>query len=350
MQNVWYNIMRGYLKIGLFFLHKNITVLGKENIPKKGAILFIGNHQNALIDAILIPTTTKRNIHFLTRASAFTNKLVSDFLKSLNMIPVYRIRDGVNTIEKNLKVFEQCFEILKDEKAIEIFAEGAHHLKRQVMPLKKGFARIVLGTLQKYPDLEIQIVPVGLNYDSHLNFPSSVSVYYGKPIVANNFIDVENPGTRFSEILNEVSSALKKLTLHIEDTANYDKIIAELNAHKVDYTKPLEAYKLLEKIETNSIKPMPKKRKINWFTPIHLLAKLNSLFPLLIWRKLKSTIKDLVFTNTFRFALIVTIFPLFYLIQTGIVYYFFNLKYAIIYLVSCIVLGVISKKTMNVSL
>jgi len=342
--------MRGYLKVGLFFLHKKITILGKENTPKKGAILFVGNHQNALIDAILIATTTHRNIHFLTRASAFANKPVSAFLKSLNMIPVYRIRDGVSTIEKNLKIFEQCFEILNDKKAIEIFAEGAHHLKRQVLPLKKGFARIILGTLKKYPNLEIQIVPIGINYDSHLNFPSSVSIYYGKPILANSFIDVENPDMRFSKIINEVSSALKKLTLHIEDSTNYDKIIAELKTHEVDYTKPLEAYKLLEKIESNSLKPTPKKQYINWFTPIHLLTKLNSIFPLLIWWKLKSTIKDLVFTNTYRFALIATLFPLFYLIQTGIVYYFFNLKYAMIYLLSCIVLGVISTKTMKVSL
>lgn len=342
--------MRGYLKIGLFFLHKKITVLGKENIPKKGAMLFVANHQNALIDAILIPTTTHRNIHFLTRASAFANKPVSAFLKSLNMIPVYRIRDGINKIEKNLKVFEQCFEILNDEKAIEVFAEGAHHLKRQVLPLKKGFARIILGTLKKYPNLEIQIVPIGINYDSHLNFPSSVSIQYGKPFLANNFIDIENPDVRFSKIINKASSELKKLTLHIEDSANYDKIIAELKAHQVDYTKPLEAYKLLEKIESNSLKSAPKKQSINWFAPIHLLTKLNSIFPLLIWWKLKPAIKDLVFTNTYRFALIVTLFPLFYLIQTGIVYYFFNLKYALIYLVSCIMLGVISSKTMKVSL
>ncbi|PHS53788.1 MAG: hypothetical protein COB01_03450 [Lutibacter sp.] len=57
--------MRAYIKIGLFFLHKNISVYGQENIPKKGAVLFIGNHQNALIDAILIPTSAKRNIYFL---------------------------------------------------------------------------------------------------------------------------------------------------------------------------------------------------------------------------------------------------------------------------------------------
>ncbi len=349
MKHLWYNIIRFYVKIGLFFLHKKIIISGEDNIPEEGAVLFVGNHQNALIDAILIPTTTKRNIHFLTRASAFKNKIADKILRSLNMIPVYRIRDGINTVEKNTLIFKQCFEILKNEGAIEIFAEGNHHLERRIFPLKKGFARIVLGTLQKYPDIKIQIVPIGINYDSHLNFPSSVSIYYGKPILANTLINIENPDVRFSNIINEVSSALKKLTVHIEDKENYDEIITKLNALKVDYTKPFEVNEIIKNIDKSSI-ATAKKKQINWFTPIHLLAKLNSIFPLLIWKYLKSTIKDPVFTNTFRFALILTVFPIFYLIQTCIIYYFFNLKYALIYLIGSIVLGVISKKTMIVNL
>ena len=340
--------MRVYIKIGLFFLHKRITVVGKEHIPKKGATLFIGNHQNALIDAILIPATTKREIHFLARASAFKKKLISDFLSSLNMIPVYRIRDGISTIEKNTAVFEKCIEILKNEGAVEIFAEGEHHLKRRIIPLKKGFARIILGTLQKYPDLEIKIVPVGLNYDSHLSFPSSVSIHYGKPILVNNFIDRKNSDKRFSKIMNEVSSALKKLTLHIEDETNYNEIITKLNALEVDYTNPIEANEIVENLKTTSTKK-PIKKYFNWFALIHLIAKLNSIFPLIIWRYLKSTINEVIFINTFRFAAIATLFPLFYLIQTGIMYYFFNLKYALLYLISCIVLGIISTKTMTVN-
>lgn len=341
--------MRVYVKIGLFFLMKKITVFGKQNIPQKGAVLFIGNHQNALIDGVLIPTTTNRNIHFLSRASAFKNKLVSKFLISLNMIPVYRLRDGIKTIEKNTEVFEQCVELLHQEKAIEIFAEGEHHLKRRVLPFKKGFARIILGTLQKYPSLKIQIVPVGINYDSHLNFPSSVSIYFGKPILANDFIDVEKPDLRFTKIMNEVSTALKKLTLHIESSTNYDEIITKLNALKVDYTNPVEATKLIEAIELIPSKLQVKKRKINWLTPIHLLAKLNSIFPLLIWYYLKSTIKDNIFKNTFRFAVIATLFPLLYLIQTAVIYYFFNLKYALLYLLGCIILGIITTKTTTVN-
>ncbi|MBT8317512.1 MAG: acyltransferase [Lutibacter sp.] len=322
--------------------------MGKENIPKDGPILFIANHQNALIDAILIPTTTKREIHFLTRASAFTTNLISKFLKSLNMIPVYRIRDGFNTIEKNVSVFEQCFDILKNEGAVEIFAEGAHHLKRQIMPLKKGFARIILGTLQKYPHLNIQIVPIGINYDSHLNFPSSVSIHYGQPILANNFVNTENPDLRFTAIINEVTIALKNLTLHIKDDANYDETISKLNSANVDFTNPIEAAELLQNINSIS-ETKPTKSSVNWFFPIHLITKLNSILPLLIWLYLKSKISDIVFTNTYRFALILTVFPLFYIIQTLIIYYFYNSYYALIYLGISILLGIISTKTMSIN-
>jgi len=341
--------MRLYIKVGLFFLHKKITVFGEENIPKKGAVIFIGNHQNALIDAILIPTTVKRNIHFLARAAAFKNAPVSKFLSSLNMIPVYRIRDGIKTIGKNLEVFDKCVELLHQEQAIEIFAEGEHHLKRKVLPFKKGFARIISIALQKYPTLKIQIVPVGINYDSRLKYPASVSLHYGKPILASNFISVENPDLRFSKIINEVSSSLKKLTIHIEDTANYNAILTKLNALEVDFTNPTVTNKLIKNIEATPINPDVKTKKINWFAPIHFSTKLNSLLPLLIWKYLKPKINDIIFTNTYRFALITTLFPLFYLIQTAVVYYFFNVKFSLIYLASSILLGIITTKTMTIN-
>jgi 1-acyl-sn-glycerol-3-phosphate acyltransferase len=326
-----------------------MSVYGKENIPKKGAVIFIGNHQNALIDAIVVPTTNNRSIHFLTRASAFKIGLVDQILRSLNMIPVYRVRDGVRTIEKNFVVFEQCIEILEQEKAIQIFSEGEHHLDRRVQSLKKGFARIILGTLQKYPGLPIYIVPIGINYDSHLNFPSSTSIYYGKPILANQFIDIKKPDLKFTEITNQVSIALKNLTLHVDDSANYDEIIMKLEKIGVDYLNPFEANKMVENIDSMPSSALAKKENFNWFTPIHLLAKLNSIFPLLIWSYIKPKIKDMVFTNTYRFALITTLFPLFYLIQAAIVYYFLNLKIAVIYLLCSILLGIISSKTMTVS-
>lgn len=341
--------MRIYIRTGLYFSHKKITVFGTENIPQKGALLFIPNHQNALVDAILIPTTNPRNIHFLTRAAVFKNDKIAKLLSTLNMLPVYRIRDGISTVENNLAIFEKCFKFLKNGKAIEIFAEGEHHLDRRILPLKKGFARIILGTLQKYPDLQIQIVPVGINFDSHLSFPSSVSIYYGKPINANKYINIEKPDLKFTEITKVVSKAMKELTLHVSDVNNYEAIIEKLEANNIDYLNPIEANEMLKNIDKLPNKLKNESKKTNWFAPIHFIAKLNSIFPLLIWKKLKGGISDELFMNTFRFGLITTLFPIFYTLQAALIYYFFNIKYALIYVAFCILLGIISKKTMTIA-
>ena len=335
------------MNIGLFFLLKKIKISGTENIPKKGAVLFMGNHQNALIDAIIIPTTNKRIIHFLARASAFKNKTVDTFLRSLKMIPIYRLRDGVDIIEKNKPIFEQCHDILQKEGAIEIFPEGEHHLSRKIIPLKKGFARIILGTLQKYPDVQIQIVPVGINFDSHLNYPSSCSIYYGETILANDFIDPENPDFSFGPIKKKVKSSLAKLTLDVDSSHPYDETIEKLNTYGVDYLNPSEANELVTTLSKQSLKDIStrKKQRVNWFLPLQILTKLNSIFPLLIWRYLKGGIKEIIFTNTFRFAVILTLFPIFYLIQMAIIGAIFGVQYALYYLLATVLLGIISTKT-----
>jgi len=337
--------MKIYVKTGLFFLIKKISVFGKENIPNDGAIIFMGNHQNALIDAILIPTTTTRTVHFLARASAFKNNVANKILRTLNMIPIYRMRDGVHQMGKNFEVFEQCIKILEQKKVIQIFPEGEHHLERKVLPFKKGFARIIEGSLKKNPNLEIKIVPVGLNYDSHLNFPCSASIYYGKPILANSFFDFDKNRLNYAKIIQVTSNELKKLTLHIDNHLDYNKTIKKLENNHVDYLNPFDANKMVENIEQLPNITPSKKSNLNWLLPIQLIAKLNSIFPLLIWKYLKSNIKEAIFSHTFRFAVIATLFPLFYLLQAIIVYYFFNFKYALIYLLISIALGLITTKT-----
>lgn len=346
IKHIWYHIVKVWVSIGMFFLLKKKKVYGTENIPKKGPILLIGNHQNALVDALLIPITTSRKIHFLARAAVFKKSLVNKILRSLNMLPAYRLRDGFRNMDKNYEVFNKCVEVLHNNGAVEIFAEGEHHLNRRIIPLKKGFARIILSTLQKYPNTQIQIVPVGLNYDSRLNYPSSVSIIYGKPILANPYFDIDNPDITFSEIIDVVTEALKKLTLHIEDQENYDSIIEKLENAGVDYLNPVEANEMAKNID--SLKPLNQLNKTNWFLPIQLITKVNSFIPLFIWGKLKKRISDIIFTNTFRFALIAVLFPLVYFIQSVIIYYFFGKQIAIIYLLASMLLGAITTKTMKV--
>ena len=96
------------------------------------------------------------------------------------MLPVYRIRDGKDSIAKNQEIFEACYEIFAKGESVLIFPEGNHGLPRRVRPLSKGFTRIAYGFLDKYPDRALYIVPIGLNYTNILRPFRDVSLYYGK--------------------------------------------------------------------------------------------------------------------------------------------------------------------------
>ncbi|MDZ7613592.1 MAG: hypothetical protein U5K51_07775 [Flavobacteriaceae bacterium] len=80
-----------------------------------------------------------------------------------------------------------AYEQLNKKLALLIFAEGSHSLQRKVRPLSKGFTRVVFGALEKNPELEIDIIPVGINYTEPTRFGSSVAIFYGKPINANTY-------------------------------------------------------------------------------------------------------------------------------------------------------------------
>lgn len=344
MKQLWIHLVKSYIRLGLFFYYKKIIVIGKENIPKKGAVLFVSNHQNALIDPLIIGTTNGRNTHFLTRAGVFKKKLIIRFFDSVQMIPIYRVRDGWNTLPKNISIINKCISLLNKENAILIFPEGGHDLARRIRGLSKGFTRIVFGTFEKYPNLDIQIIPVGLNYDSILNHPASCSVYYGKPIDAKKYWQADDVFTSTNKIKEVVRNEMKSLTTHIEDLENYDETLDKLISLEADFLDPIITNKtILNLDERTTFKTV--KKEVSKKSIFYYLFILNSIIPWMLWRKIKPKIKELEFTSTFRFAFGITLFPTFYVIQSFLISIIFAPNYAYYYLLVCIILGLVASKS-----
>ena len=339
---ILYQFFKNYMRIALYFFYKNILVYGKENIPKNGAVLFVSNHKNALIDPLIITVNTKRKLYFLSRASAFKIKPIAWFLSNLNMIPIYRIRDGKNTISKNEIVFKKCYDILNKNKSILIFPEGTHEIKRMVTPLKKGFARIVIGTLEKYPNLQLQILPIGLNYTDATLFGESTSIYYGKPILANDFIDKNNPTISIENLVTVVNEKLKGLTTNIKSEV-YDSVINQLG--NIDYLNPKKVNAAVENLSNyQSDKTIKKEQSLLW-KGLKAIVSINSFIPLLIYKQFVSKIKEIEFVSTTKFGIGITAFPLFYILQSLVINHFFNLNFTIIYLLISILFVLILSKS-----
>jgi len=108
IQKIWFALVWSTIKIGLFFYTKKITLKGSTNLPKKGAVLFAVNHPNGLLDPLFVTTTNRRQNHFLVRAASFKNPLIKKVLESLYLMPIYRIRDGIQQLANNQEIFEKC--------------------------------------------------------------------------------------------------------------------------------------------------------------------------------------------------------------------------------------------------
>ena len=78
---------------------KKLKYQGNEKIPKNAGIIYAVNHQNAFLDPIIIAGQTNNPINFLARADIFKNKIADKLLRGCYMLPIFRQRDGVNTIE-----------------------------------------------------------------------------------------------------------------------------------------------------------------------------------------------------------------------------------------------------------
>lgn len=340
MKTLLYYLVKLYIKTGLYFYSKKIRVVGSENVPKKGAVLFLANHPNGLVDPLFIATNTSRRTFFLVRAAVFKNKVVAFLFDLIGMMPIYRIRDGIKELSKNDAIFNKCYDILGSKKSLLIFPEGSHNRKRTVRPLSKGFTRIVFGAIDKYPDLQIHLVPVGITYQNSSTYPCKIALHYGNAIVANDYYDKENINQSANQLKSNIQDALEKLCVHIP-TSEYEHTNNLLNKANVDFT---DVTNINQTIQDNSIPATKPKRKKNII--LLSLVIINSFIPYFLWKIASKKVDEIEFVDTFRFAMNIVLFPLFYVLQAFIIYKLTNnVNYAILYFISSIILVLLYTKT-----
>ncbi len=178
---------------------RSVVINKKEIINLEGPLLIAANHPNSFLDAIILATLFKHPIHSLARGDAFAGKLITRILNSFNMLPVYRVSEGVENLESNYNTFAACRQLFKKNGIILIFSEGRCVNEWHLRPLKKGTARLALSAWAS--GVPLKVLPLGINYNSfrkfgkilHLNFGNVITkqdftedIYSGKTIISFN--------------------------------------------------------------------------------------------------------------------------------------------------------------------
>lgn len=198
---------------------RRIDVVGVENVPAEGPVIFAGNHPNALMDGWLLTAKCGRwPLHFMANAKLWKYKLLVPLMNASGAVPVY-LRDEHGDDIDNSKAFDTLYEVIEAGNCMGIFPEGISHAESQLAKLKTGAARIALAVAER-GNTVVTIVPCGLNYIHRHRFRSQVLIEFGTPIVVDRIWAAEyrndDPGT-VRKLTDHLANALLNVTLNAPD-------------------------------------------------------------------------------------------------------------------------------------
>lgn len=225
--------------LGYFFLRKWIGwifsyayfrrfyVFGKRHLPEEGIpFMMVSNHQNGLLDAlaILFAMPLRYPVVFLARADIFKKKFTAKILAFCKIMPVYRQRDGRDSLGENAAIFDESAKLVGMGFPVTLFPEGRHQEGHFLGQIKKGFARIAFEAAERngYPE-NMVIVPVGNHYSDYFAKRAGLCVRFGEPIRLENYYSLykENPPKAMALLAQDVRRAIGNLMVDIPDPEHY---------------------------------------------------------------------------------------------------------------------------------
>ncbi len=319
----YYYPLKLYVLITCLLYFRKIRVIGLRNIPVKGAVIYAITHQNSLLDAYLSNGFSWRSPYYLTRADIYNNKYVDKLMRSIKTLPIYRVRDGDDSHKKNEQIFELTKGILSKGGVVAIFPEGSHSMTHKLRPLKKGIARMAfMADAAEDFNLNVQIIPIGINYESYFSTRGRTLVSIGKPIGVAKYKQtyLQDQNKAFRELLSELSSRMKSLILHIE-SKDYDQVYEDFEkqrVYKTNLQKQLKSDQALvysiehgEKFEDSS-----DKQHVFLRLPVNFLYGLRYVAGYIpksiVNRMVKKLVKDKNYIGAMGFTYSMIVYPVFY--------------------------------------
>ncbi len=327
-----------------------------ENIPPNQPVILAPNHQNALMDALVILNAIPQRTVFLARGDIFKNPKVAAILRFFRILPIFRIRDGYSELDKNEAIFQQSVETLQNGIPLCLMPEGKQSFARTLYPLVKGMFRIAFRAQEAMPGKEVFIIPVGIDYEDYINPFSALTVRFGKPISVKEYLPIyeENQAKGLNVIREDLWGKIDALIQNIQVEERYEEIFElskiasskekdlvrnlekrrrithsldekiknspalanEIFAKQKEYIALLHHLKL-EDTDFSSLnigKAILKSVGLLLSLPLFLIGWIGNLIPLMALLPIVSKVKDISFKSSFSFVVGMVLFTLYYLI------------------------------------
>ena len=231
-----------FLRLVARTFYRQIDVVGLENIPASGGVIFAGNHPNALIDGLLLITHAGRTpVHFLGNAKLWKIPLLARLLDLLGAVPVLRPEEHGPNVD-NRGAFERVDDVLAGGGCVAIFPEGISHTDSRLRTLKTGTARVALHAAARRGS-DVTIVPFGLTYFNRHRFRSRVLLHFAAPMPVDEH--------RLAAYANDEAGTVRQLTEELRERLSR----VTLNAPDWDTLRFIHAARRLYKPISSQLNP-----------------------------------------------------------------------------------------------
>lgn len=223
----FYTFLRNFVDWSVRSSFRKYQIEGVENLPDDGCVIWASNHTNALMDPMVMLPANKIRKVFVARADIFKKNWAKKALYFLRVMPIYRIRDGINAVKQNNEAIDQATGVIMDGVPFIIFPEATHRAKHSLLKLSKGIFHIAENAIEKSDGRPVYIQPIGIEYSDYFRFRNKVLVRFGKPISVNRFLEEhsdEPAPVAMLKMRSILSDALAKEIVYIPDDEDYDAI------------------------------------------------------------------------------------------------------------------------------
>ena len=168
----------------VFKLWYNPTIIGRENIPEKGALVIACNHIH-VYDQCLTIISTKRPINYMAKKEYFEGKL-RGFFRFVGCIPVNRNGRDSDAVASALTV-------LRRDGAVGIFPEGTRNKTDAfLLPFKFGAVSMAKKT-------GAMVLPAAVTGDYEFR-SKNLTVRFGRPFSVENMTAAQANEKLFNEV------------------------------------------------------------------------------------------------------------------------------------------------------
>ena len=168
-----------------------VKTYGQENIEKDKPYIMCANHTSNW-DPVVLYTATKREMYMMSKEELFVNKFIYWFAGKMNVFPVKRGKQDIESMKKSLKV-------LKDNKILAIFPEGTRNGMKKNGKIQNGPAYLAARS-------GVEIIPVRI--EGNFKPFRKVKIHYGKPLDFTKYQSKKPEKETLDLISGEITKAI----------------------------------------------------------------------------------------------------------------------------------------------